>query len=408
MPDQVRWPSGGEHCRALDFESWTQIVPRPVVGRTGSLLGCRAHPFGRGVSTVDQVVVVLPLAAEAHRCGEDGLVVRLSVGDDWAEDHHDVEVMDVAGRKLVKALLPEGVAGMARLHALIGEHVRADESCEVVVGMRPTEARGCRRCSPAGYTVCAVNPLQAARYRDRLALSGAKSDAADAHMLADMVRTDSHQLRPIAGDSSGAEAIKVVARAHKTLIWERPGTASGCGTHCASTSRQRSRRSPTWTPPTRWSCWPRRPIPMSAARLTVAQISAALKRARRRNIPEKAARIQAALRAPHLTQPDVVAAAFAATVTSTVAVLRVLNEQIAAMHQHVEEQFAQHPAAEIVESQPGLGPILGARVLGEFGDAEDRYACARARKNYAGTSPITRASGKRKVVLARFVHTTGS
>ena len=73
----------------------------------------------------------------------------------------------------------------------------------------------------AGYTVFAVNPLQAARYRERLAVSGAKSDAADAHMLADMVRTDSHQLRPVAGDSAEAEAVKVVTRMHKTLIWER-------------------------------------------------------------------------------------------------------------------------------------------------------------------------------------------
>jgi Transposase len=65
-----------------------------------------------------------------------------------------------------------------------------------------------------------VNPLQAARYRERLAVSGAKSDAADAHMLADMVRTDSHQLRPIAGDTVEVEAVKVVTRMHKALIWE--------------------------------------------------------------------------------------------------------------------------------------------------------------------------------------------
>lgn len=127
------------------------------------------------------------------------------------------------------------------------------------------------------------------------------------------------------------------------------------------------------------------PDPVSAARLTLAQISAALKRARRRNIPEKAARIQPALRTGHLTQPDLVAAAFAATVASTVAVLRVLNEQIAVMHQQVQAQFAQHPAAAIVESQPGLGPIPGARVLGEFGDAS-RAAGARWRRTGCGTS----------------------
>ena len=57
----------------------------------------------------------------------------------------------------------------------------------------------------------------------------------------------------------------------------------------------------------------------------------------------------------------------------------------------------------MVRSLPGLGTILGARVLGEFGDEPNRYANAKSRKNYAGTSPITRASGTKKTVLARHV-----
>jgi transposase len=69
----------------------------------------------------------------------------------------------------------------------------------------------------------------------------------------------------------------------------------------------------------------------------------------------------------------------------------------------VEAHFGQHPDAEIYLSQPGLGAITGARVLGEFGDDPHRYATAKNRRNYAGTSPITRASGKRKIVAARFV-----
>ena len=67
----------------------------------------------------------------------------------------------------------------------------------------------------------AVNPLAVARYRDRHHVSGAKSDASDAKLLADLVRTDRHNHRPIAGDSPDAEAIKVLARAHQSLIWTR-------------------------------------------------------------------------------------------------------------------------------------------------------------------------------------------
>ena len=92
---------------------------------------------------------------------------------------------------------------------------------QVAVGIETDRGPWVRALVAAGYRVFAVNPLQAARFRQRHSVSGAKSDAADAHTLADMVRTDSHQLRPVAGDSELAEAIKVVARAHKTLIWER-------------------------------------------------------------------------------------------------------------------------------------------------------------------------------------------
>ncbi len=74
------------------------------------------------------------------------------------------------------------------------------------------------------------------------------------------------------------------------------------------------------------------------------------------------------------------------------------------MQEQVEAHFGQHPDAEIYRSQPGLGDIFGARMLGEFGDDPTRYASARARKNYAGTSPITRQSGKKKSVHARHVH----
>jgi len=85
-------------------------------------------------------------------------------------------------------------------------------------------------------------------------------------------------------------------------------------------------------------------------------------------------------------------------------VITTLNEQVAALQGQVEAHFGQHPDAGIYRSQPGLGAITGARVLGEFGDDPHRYACAKARRNYAAASPITRASGKKKIVVARFVH----
>ena len=146
--------------------------------------------------------------------------MRLLVGDDWAQDHHDIEVMDEAGRVLGRRRVPEGVAGIGQRHEMIGRFLpEQGTDAEVLVGIEPDRGPWVVALIAAGYTVFPVNPLQASRYRSRHSVSGAKSDSGDAHMLADTVRTDAHQLRPAAADSPQAEAVNVLARTHKTLIW---------------------------------------------------------------------------------------------------------------------------------------------------------------------------------------------
>ena len=325
------------------------------------------------------------------------------MGDDWAEDHHDVELMDSAGRRLAKARLPEGVAGIARLHAMIGEHLDEDDA-EVRVGTETDRGGWVAALVAAGYVVYAVNPLQAARYRERHSVSGAKSDPADAHMLADMVRTDAHQLRPVAADSAAAEAVKVVARAHKTLIWERTRHTLRLRHSLREYFPAALEAFDDLDAPDTLELLGKAPDPVSAAKLTRSQIRAALKHARRRDIDTKTTRIQAALRGEQLGRDAVITTAYAATTRAAAAVLVTLDEQIKTLQGQVEAHFGRHPDAEIIMSQPGMGLILGARVLAEFGDTPGRYADAKSRKNYAGTSPITRASGKKKTVHARFVH----
>src|SRR5271156_2386758 len=319
-------------------------------------------------------------------------------------NHHDVELMDAAGQVLARRRLPEGVAGMARLHELIGQQLGADaEDAEVVIGIETDHGGWVAALVAAGYVVYAVNPLQASRYRERHGVSGAKSDRGDAHMLTDMVRTDSHQLRAVAGDSPDAEAVKVVARTHKTLIWERTRQVQRLRHQLREYFLAALEAFDDLAAPDALELLGKAPDPAKAAKLTRAQISAALKRARRRDIPGKVTAILAALRSAQLGQPPAVTAAYAATARSLIAVITVLNEQVKALESQVEADFGRHPDAEIYRSQPGLGPILGARVPGESGDDPDRYVSGKARKNYGGTSPITRASGKRKIVAARFI-----
>jgi transposase len=327
----------------------------------------------------------------------------LFVGDDWAEAHHDVEVQDEDGRRLVKKRLPEGVAGMAALHALVAEHLGDGEPGQVVVGIETDRGPWVQALVAAGYQVYALNPMSVARYRERHVTSGAKSDAGDAHVLADLVRTDRDRHRQIAGDSDLAEAVKVLARTHQSLIWSR--------------QRQRNLLRSTLREfyPAALAAFDDlegrdalavlavAPSPLLGKALSRSKIASALRRAgRQRNIDATAEKIQAVLRTEQLVAQPAVAAAFGHTVTALVGVLAELSRQIETIERQLSAHFDQHPDALILRSQPGLGPVLAARVLAEFGDDPHRYADARSRRNYAGTSPITRASGTRRIVLARF------
>lgn len=141
------------------------------------------------------------------------------VGVDWSEQHHDVCVLDPQGLVLARARVPDGIAGMAQLHAELADHVENPD--QVVVGIEIDRGLLVGSLCAVGYQVIAINPLSVDRYRDRHATSGAKSDAGDAKVLADIVRTDAHNHRPVAGDSDLAGEVKLLARAHHNLIWER-------------------------------------------------------------------------------------------------------------------------------------------------------------------------------------------
>ena len=293
----------------------------------------------------------------------------LYVGDDWAEDHHDVEIQDETGRRLGKARLPEGIAGVARLHELIAEHLPAGTdadaspgpgvgsevgigSDQVLIGIETDRGPWVLALVAAGYQVYPINPRQVARFRERHSNAGAKSDARDAHTLADMVRTDGHQLRPIAGDTPAAAGVKILARAHQTLIWERirhqlrlrsglreyfPAALVAFDDLAARDALELLGKAPD---------------PTTAARLTRAQIGAALRRARRRDVDAKAAAIAAALRTAALTQPDAVVAAFAAITRSLTAVISAVSVEIDRLAKEMAAAFDRHPDALISPAWP--------------------------------------------------------
>ncbi len=324
------------------------------------------------------------------------------VGDDWSEDYHDVHVSDGEGKRLAARRFPEGLEGIGGFHCLVGEYVL--DPSEVVIGIETDRGLWVEALLAAGYSVFVVNPLSMSRYRKVHHLAGAKSDPGDAMTLADMVRTFRHQLRPAASDSALVEGVKALARAHQNLIWERT----------RHTNRLRSSLREYYPAALAafndldhsdtLSVLEKAPTPAQGRLLTLSEIKAALKRGgRQRYLQKRAVDIQGALRAPQLETVPTIGAAYGAVTRSTVALISELNTQIEALESELGTHFEQHPDAGIVRSLPGLGLILGARVLGEFGDNPNRYRNAKARKNYAATSPITRASGTSRVVSARWI-----
>ena len=325
------------------------------------------------------------------------------VGIDWAEDHHDVCVVDGDGQVLGRRRISDTLSGVGELHAMVGEQVSVDEPDEVVVGIEKDRGLIVTSLVASGYQVYAVNPMAAARYRDRHHVSGAKSDSGDAKVLADLVRTDRVNHRRVAGDSALAEALKVLARAHQNAIWARqrqvnalrsalkdyyPGALAAFGTDLSHADAL--------------AVLGVAPTPTLGRALTHATLVAVLEGAgRQRYVERRATEIQGALREDQLAQPALLEGAYGESTAANVAAILSFNAVVARLETALAESFEQHPSAKIVRSLPGRGTVLGARVLGEFGDDPNRYADLKCRRNYGGTSPITKASGKSRVVLAR-------
>ncbi len=326
---------------------------------------------------------------------------QVFVGLDWGEDHHDVFVEDGTGKRLSGGRLSDGVEGVARFHELVGGHV--EDPAQVVVATETDRGLFIGTLIAAGYTVLAVNPLSVSRYRERHSTSGAKSDPGDAKVLADLARTDAHNHRRVAGDSELAEAVKVLARAHQSMIWSRQRQTNQLRSTLREFYPAALEAFDELAGRDALAVLAIAPTPTLGRGLSRSKIAAALRRGgRQRRIEERAAEIQTALRSEQLDAPALVADAMGATVASLVTVIAVMQTQISQLEAELAHRFDQHPDAKIIRSLPGLGMTLGARVLAEFGDDPNRYADAKSRKNYSGMSPITRASGKHHVVLARY------
>ncbi len=323
------------------------------------------------------------------------------VGIDWSEQQHEVEVMAESGQRLRSLRIAHGVDGLTKLQATIAEFVT--DPGEVMVGIESDHGLLVNALVASGYAVYPVNPLTAARYRDRHSLAGNKSDRRDAVMLANVVRTDRHQLRPLRGDSEPALEIRARARAHLRAIQLQNQLRN-------QLRSQLLEFYPAVLPllaaddlRDALAVLSIAPSPTLGRMLSRSKLESTLRRhGRQRNVAHRAQQFQTLLRAPQLAlqQPRLISA-YADEVAGLTRLLLQVRQELARWEAQLTTAFRSHPDAKIFLSFTGLADILGARVLGESGDDPTRYADASARRNYSGNPPVTRASGKKKEVTRR-------
>jgi transposase len=328
-------------------------------------------------------------------------------GIDWAEKTHDVALVDDTGTLVAKRHITDDAAGYKILLELLAEYgdtegnpipVAIETSRGLLVALLRTGTR----------QVYAINPMAAARYRDRHSVSRKKSDPGDALVLANILRTDMHAHRPLPDDSDLGRAIAVLARAQQDSLWKRQQLAN----QLRSLLREYYPAAlDAFATSTNGLCRPEArellkaaSTPTRAARLTRTQLQTALKRAgRKRGVEAEADRLRGVFRAEWAHQPPLIEDALGKQMQALLVQLEAACTAADQLAQAVEEAFPQHPDAEILLSFPGLGIQLAARILAEIGDDRTRFADARGLKAYAGSSPVTRASGKKSSVTRRWV-----
>ncbi|MDR3662670.1 MAG: IS110 family transposase [Mycobacterium sp.] len=328
-------------------------------------------------------------------------------GIDWATAHHDVAVINDDGKVVARGRVSNDAAGFAALLTLLAE---AGDSAEhpIPVGIETDRGLVVAALRETGRVIYPINPLAASRYRARYSVSGAKSDATDAVLLANIVRTDAAAHRALPADTGLAQAIRVLARAQQDAVWARgqvgnqirdllkefyPAALVAFADLDGGLARPDAR-----------TILAAAPTPAQAAKLTPARLRRLLiKAGRQRYLDRDVERLRAIFTGTYLHQAAVVENAMGIHLSALLGQLDAACAAADALAEAAIAHFDQHPDAEIITGFPGLGMLAGARVLAEIGDDRNRFTDARGLKAFAGSAPITRASGKKTVVLHRHI-----
>ncbi|MFF0659607.1 IS110 family transposase [Micromonospora tulbaghiae] len=332
-------------------------------------------------------------------------MVAVACGIDWAQDHHDVAIVDETGVVVASVRINDDAAGLSQVLALLTEH--DPTGGKLPVAIETSQGLLVAGLRAAGRQVFAINPLAVSRYRDRYRASRGKSDAFDAMVLANILRTDATAHRQLPADSELLQSLRVLTRAQQDAAWDQVTLTNRIRTllrmffPAALAAFERGGRHRLDSPAAR-VILAAAPTPAAAAALTPTELAELLRTAgRQRGIAAEADKLHGILRSEQMRQPAAVEQAMGLHLQGLVRQLDAVCQTLQQLEQRIDEVFTAHPDAKIVTSIPGLGVQLGARLLAEIGDDRGRFADARALRAFAGAAPVTRASGKSSFVHAR-------
>lgn len=278
-------------------------------------------------------------------------------GIDWAEHHHDVAIIDEAGRPRARLRIGDDAAGFTALLELLATH-RLESASDIPVAIETANGLLVANLRAAGVPVFAINPLSVSRYRDRYSPSRAKSDAADALLLANILRTDAVTHRPVPDDSELAGSIRVLARAHQDAIWDRMQAASKLRSVLRDYYPSFLAAFDDLTSREARATLQLVSSPGGVPRLRRTSLVAALRRAGRRRLVEDAAdRILAKLKTGQLRQPALVEAAMAQQALAYARVLDTMVANIAALEAALEAAYLPTPTRPSSAASPASAPF---------------------------------------------------
>lgn len=315
-------------------------------------------------------------------------------GIDWAQDKHDIAVVDRDGIVVAHATVEHSPAGVAEILAVL-RSVRHQRR-SIPIGIERADGLLVEALVKAGQRVVPINPTMAARYRKSLSNTRRKSDKGDSADLARIVQRDGHRLRPVPDISDEAKAIAALARGHRAAVRSRSHIEQQIGSlvteyHPAlvEVGRKFGFHHPRARIAMRLA-----PTPSRARRLTRARLATALVNGHPgRNSEAQADYFQVLFAREVLSRPYTVSRALGIRLESLLRTLDAACAEVAFLEQQTTHAFETHSHARIYASFPGVGPIIGARLLGEIGDDPHRFTSARDMGAWAGVRPVTVSSG---------------